>query len=262
MSLPFKVVIPARYGSTRLPAKPLLPIAGKPMIAHVCERAQEAGADDIIVATDDERIFQTVMALGIKAVMTRVDHQSGTERIAEVAQLCGWAAHDVIVNLQGDEPLIPPEIIREVALALASQQHAGIATLAAKIIDDDEIFNPNAVKVVLNQQGYALYFSRAPIPWERANFSSAGGTPSKTMPWLRHIGLYAYTVGFLQRYCQWDASVLESVEALEQLRILWHGEAVLVKVIDKTPAAGVDTQDDLRRVEQVLLAKAASFATN
>ncbi len=254
MSLPFKVVIPARYGSTRLPAKPLLPIAGKPMIAHVCERAQEAGADDIIVATDDERIFQTVMALGIKAVMTRVDHQSGTERIAEVAQLCGWAAHDVIVNLQGDEPLIPPEIIREVALALASQQHAGIATLAAKIIDDDEIFNPNAVKVVLNQQGYALYFSRAPIPWDRANFSPTGGTPSKTMPWLRHIGLYAYTVGFLQRYCQWDASVLESIEALEQLRILWHGEAVLVKVIDKTPAAGVDTQDDLRRVEQVLLA--------
>ncbi len=262
MSLPFKVVIPARYGSTRLPAKPLLPIAGKPMIAHVCERAQEAGADDIIVATDNERIFQTVMALGIKAVMTRVDHQSGTERIAEVAQLCGWAAHDVIVNLQGDEPLIPPEIIREVALALASQQHAGIATLAAKIIDDDEIFNPNAVKVVLNQQGYALYFSRAPIPWERANFSPTGGTPSKTMPWLRHIGLYAYTVGFLQRYCQWDASVLESIEALEQLRILWHGEAVLVKVIDQTPAAGVDTQDDLRRVEQVLLAKAASFATN
>jgi 3-deoxy-manno-octulosonate cytidylyltransferase (CMP-KDO synthetase) len=254
MNLPFKVVIPARYGSTRLPAKPLLQIAGKPMIAHVCQRAQEAGADDIIVATDDERIFQTVMALGIKAVMTRVDHQSGTERIAEVAQLCGWAAHDVIVNLQGDEPLIPPEIIREVALALASQQHAGIATLAAKIIDDDEIFNSNAVKVVLNHQGYALYFSRAPIPWERASFSPAGGTPSKNMPWLRHIGLYAYTVGFLQRYCQWDASVLESIEALEQLRILWHGEAVLVKVIDKTPAAGVDTQDDLRRVEQVLLA--------
>jgi 3-deoxy-manno-octulosonate cytidylyltransferase (CMP-KDO synthetase) len=230
-----------------------LNIAGKPMIAHVCERAREAEADEIIVATDDERIFQTVNDLGIKAVMTCANHQSGTERIAEVAQLCGWAAHDIIVNLQGDEPLIPPETIREVALALASQQQAGIATLAARIMDAEEIFNPNAVKVVLNRQGYALYFSRAPIPWDRAHFSPEGGKPSGDIPWLRHIGLYAYTVGFLQRYCQWDASVLESVESLEQLRILWQGEAVLVKVIAKTPAAGVDTPEDLRRVEQVLL---------
>ena len=253
MSLRFKVVIPARYASTRLPGKPLLDIAGKPMIAHVCERAKEADADEIIVATDDERIFQTVTDLGIKAVMTRPDHQSGTERIAEVARLCGWAEHDIVVNLQGDEPLIPPETIREVALALAGQQHAGIATLAAKIIDEEEIFNPNAVKVVLNHQGYALYFSRAPIPWERDSFSREGGKPSGKMPYLRHIGMYAYTAGFLQRYCQWDASLLESVEALEQLRILWHGEAVLVKIVGKTPAAGVDTLEDLLRVEQVLL---------
>lgn len=253
MSVRFKVVIPARYGSTRLPGKPLLDIAGKPMIAHVCDRAQEADADEIIVATDDERIFQAVSDLGFKALMTRADHQSGTERIAEVARLCGWANDEIIVNLQGDEPLIPPAYIREVAVALAGQQQAGISTLAAQINDPEEIFNPNAVKVVLNHAGYALYFSRAPIPWERDAFARSGGKPSGKMSYLRHIGMYAYTVDFLNRYCLWDASVLESVESLEQLRILWHGEAVFVKTVDKTPAAGVDTQEDLLRVEQVLL---------
>jgi 3-deoxy-manno-octulosonate cytidylyltransferase (CMP-KDO synthetase) len=252
MSLAFKVVIPARYASTRLPGKPLLAIAGKPMIAHVCERAQEAGAEEIIVATDDERIFDAVYALGIKAVMTRPDHQSGTERINEVAEECGWSGHDIIVNLQGDEPLIPPVIIREVASALAAQKLAGIATLAAKIIDTEEIFNPNAVKVVLNKEGYALYFSRAPIPWDRDAFTNGGKKPSSATPYLRHIGLYAYTVDFLNRYCCWESSPLESIESLEQLRILWHGEAVVVKVVDKTPQAGVDTQEDLLRVEQVL----------
>ena len=201
MSHRFKVVIPARYGSSRLPGKPLLDIAGKPMIVHVCERAQEADAEEVVVATDDQRIFQAVTDLGIKAVMTRVDHQSGTERIAEVARLCGWSADDIIVNLQGDEPLIPPEAIREVALALASQKLAGIATLAANMLDSEEIFNPNAVKVVLNQAGYALYFSRAPIPWERGVFDQINRTPSGAVPYLRHIGLYAYRVDFLNRYC-------------------------------------------------------------
>ena len=252
MSHRFKVVIPARYGSSRLPGKPLLDIAGKPMIAHVCERAQEADAEEVVVATDDQRIFQAVSDLGIKAVMTRTDHQSGTERIAEVAKLCGWSGDDIIVNLQGDEPLIHPEYIQEVAAALASQKLAGIATLAAKIIDADEIFNPNAVKVVLNQAGYALYFSRASIPWERGVFDQEDKAPSGGVPYLRHIGLYAYRVDFLYRYCSWPASALESVEALEQLRILWQGEAILVKVIDKTPEAGVDTQEDLLRVTRVL----------
>lgn len=252
MSVNFNVVIPARYGSTRLPGKPLLNIAGKPMIAHVCARAAEAGADDIIVATDDERIFQTVNDLGFNAVMTRADHQSGTERIAEVARLCGWADGQIIVNLQGDEPLIPPAYIREVAEALANQQQAGIATLAAKIGNAEEIFNPNAVKVVLDKNGYALYFSRAPIPWERDAFTRSGGMPTGKWPYLRHIGMYAYTVGFLNRYCTWDASLLESVESLEQLRILWQGEAVRVKVVDKTPAPGVDTQEDLLRVGRLL----------
>ena len=252
MSQRFKVVIPARYGSSRLPGKPLLEIAGKPMIVHVCERAKEANAEEVVVATDDQRIFQAVSALGIKAVMTRVDHQSGTERIAEVARLCGWSEDDIIVNLQGDEPLIPPESIREVALALASQKLAGIATLAAKMLSSEEIFNPNAVKVVLNQAGYALYFSRAPIPWERGVFDQIDRTPSGSVPYLRHIGLYAYRVSFLNRYCSWPASALASVEALEQLRILWQGEAILVKVIDKTPEAGVDTPEDLLRVARVL----------
>ncbi len=252
MSHAFKVVIPARYASTRLPGKPLLDIAGKPMIAHVCARASEAGAEDIIIATDDLRILQTVQDLGFTAVMTRADHQSGTERIAEVAEICGWAQDTIIVNLQGDEPLLPANYIREVAAALAEQQQAGIATLAAAILDPEEIFNPNAVKVVLNQQGYALYFSRAPIPWERGTFTHSGGIPSGAMPYLRHIGMYAYTVGFLQRYCQWPASVLEGVESLEQLRILWQGEAVRVQVVAKTPPAGVDTLEDLLRVAAIL----------
>lgn len=255
MSLRFKVVIPARYASSRLPGKPLLAIAGKPMIVHVCERAREAGAEEVIVATDDRRIFQTVFDLGIKAVMTRQDHQSGTERIAEVAHRCAWPGNEIIVNLQGDEPLIPPAIIRDAAVALAGQKQAGIATLAAKIIDSEEIFNPNAVKVVVNKDGYALYFSRAPIPWERDAFARQGKKPSGTFPYLRHIGLYAYTVDFLNRYCSWEPSPLEPVEALEQLRILWHGEAVLVKLVETTPEAGVDTWEDLRRVEQVLSLK-------
>ncbi len=255
MKLNFKVVIPARYGSTRLPGKPLLPLAGKPMIAHVCERAQEAEPEAVVVATDDDRIFQAVSDLGIQVVMTRPDHASGTERIAEVAQLCGWNEDDIIVNLQGDEPLIPPAAIREVAAALAGQQHAGIATLAAEIREPEEIFNPNAVKVVLDKNGYALYFSRAPIPWERGAFSHAGGLPSGNISYLRHIGMYAYTVDFLNRYCRWSPSILESVEALEQLRILWHGEAILVNIVNEIPVAGVDTPEDLLRVEQALRQK-------
>jgi 3-deoxy-manno-octulosonate cytidylyltransferase (CMP-KDO synthetase) len=244
----FKVVIPARYGSTRLPGKPLLDIAGKPMIVHVCERALEAQAEQVVVATDDQRIFDTVSGLGMQVVMTDPNHQSGTERIAEVADKLGWHADDIVVNLQGDEPLIPPAYIREVAEALAGQQQAGIATLAANIQDADEIFNPNAVKVVLDKNGYALYFSRAPIPWNRASFPEKNNTIQTGLAHLRHIGMYCYTVDFLQRYCSWSASPLESIESLEQLRILWHGEKVLVKVVEKTPEAGVDTEEDLKRV--------------
>jgi 3-deoxy-manno-octulosonate cytidylyltransferase (CMP-KDO synthetase) len=252
VSVRFKVVIPARYGSTRLPGKPLLPIAGRPMIEHVCERAREAGADEIVVATDDDRICQAVRALGIEAVMTCADHQSGTERIAEVAAQRGWAGGDIIVNLQGDEPLIDPVYLREAAVVLAGQQQAGIATLAAEIHDCEELFNPNAVKVVLNRHGYALYFSRAPIPWDRDGFAGGRKHLSGRMPYYRHIGMYAYTVDFLRRYCGWEASDLEKTESLEQLRILWQGEAIAVKVVDKVPPAGVDTFEDLQRVEEFL----------
>ena len=222
------------------------------MILHVCDRALEAGAKEVIVATDDLRIFDTVSDRGIRAVMTMPDHQSGTERIAEVAHHCHWLDNEIVVNLQGDEPLIPAEYIRDVALALASQEDAGIATLAAKIHDLEEIFNPNAVKVVLDKNDYALYFSRAPIPWERASFTQTNGIPSGNIAHLRHIGMYAYTVGFLKRYCSWSPSPLESIESLEQLRILWHGEKIVVKTVEKPPIAGVDTPEDLVRVEKLL----------
>ncbi len=255
MKTVFKVVIPARYGSTRLPGKPLLEIAGKPMIAHVCERAQEADAEQIVVATDDDRIFDAVEKLGIEVVMTNPDHQSGTERIAEVADILNWQAEDIIVNLQGDEPLIPPDYINQVAGALAIQELAGMATLAARIQEQDEIFNPNAVKVVLDKSDYALYFSRAPIPWERGAFPERADLSNDNLPYLRHIGMYAYRVDFLNRYCRWAQSPLEKVESLEQLRVLWHGEKILVKTIEKTPDAGVDTDEDLRRVERVLSQK-------
>ncbi len=253
MDIPFKVVIPARYASTRLPGKPLLNIAGKPMIAHVCQRALEAKAELVVVATDDQRIYDKVNDLGLKVQMTDLNHQSGTERINQVAEQLGWTDETIVVNLQGDEPLIPPSYIKDVALALGSQKKAGIATLAAKIIEEGEIFNPNSVKVVLNKDNYALYFSRAAIPWDRNSFSLSGGEVSKEMPYLRHIGLYAYTVKFLRDYCSWKSSVLETIESLEQLRILWNGESILVKTVTKTPDAGVDTQADLSRVEEVML---------
>ena len=250
----FKVVIPARYGSSRLPGKPLLDIAGKPMIIHVCEKALQAQAEQVVVATDDERIYQVVSGHGIEVVMTSDQHQSGTERLAEVARLLDWADDDIIVNLQGDEPLIPPAYINNVAQALASQNQAGIATLATVIHDSAEIFNPNAVKVVLNAQGYALYFSRAPIPWDRAAFPLTEQNRVNHLNYLRHIGIYAYRVDFLQRYCRWSASHLESIEALEQLRILWQGEKIRVDIVPEAPEAGVDTEADLQRVSQRLKA--------
>lgn len=251
----FKVVIPARYGSSRLPGKPLLNIAGKPMILHVCDRAQEAGAAQIIVATDDERIRDVVKTYGFDAVMTGSEHGSGTERLAEVAEIYQWKNEEIIVNLQGDEPLIPADYITLAANALARQTLAGIATLAAKISTAEEIFNPNAVKVVLDRLGYALYFSRAAIPWDRVEFAQPTPHLSPTPPefYLRHIGLYAYRVSFLQRYVSWQTSELEKIEMLEQLRILWQGEKVHVSKVESTPEAGVDTQEDLLRVEAAMV---------
>ena len=253
MSCAFKVVIPARYGSSRLPGKPLLNIAGKPMVLHVCDRAKEAGAAQIVVATDDERILDVVKKYGFDAVMTSAGHESGTERLAEVAEIKQWDNEDIIVNLQGDEPLIPAEYITLVANSLAQQVFAGIATLAAEIVETEEIFNPNAVKVVLDKKNYALYFSRAAIPWDREEFQQKKQLSAKTGTYLRHIGLYAYRVRFLQRYVQWEPSALEKIEMLEQLRILWQGEKILVAKVDKAPEAGVDTEEDLLRVERCIV---------
>ncbi len=252
----FKVVIPARYASSRLPAKPLLDIGGKPMIAHVCQRAMEAHADEVVVATDDQRIVSVVEKLGIPVLLTATEHQSGTERIAEVAKKRRWSEEDIIVNLQGDEPFISAEYICQVAYSLATQTSANIATLATPIHTISDIFNPNIVKVVTNQQGYGLYFSRAAIPWDREQFSQISAQfPIETSPYLRHIGLYAYRQFFLQQYVLWEKSPLESIECLEQLRILWHGEKIKVEIVTKAPPTGIDTLEDLHRAR-------AEFANN
>jgi 3-deoxy-manno-octulosonate cytidylyltransferase (CMP-KDO synthetase) len=253
MSL-FKVVIPARYQSTRLPGKMLLPLAGKPLIVHVCERALDSG-HEVIVATDDERIRAAVSHLPVRAIMTGLHHHNGTERIAEVADQLGWADDEMIVNLQGDEPLMPPDLIRRLAEGLAHQQKASVATLATPIGSRTEVFDPNLVKTVVDGNGYALYFSRAPIPWHRDSFGKAEDSLPSSHSYLRHIGIYAYSRGFLRRYVSWPASSLEAVEALEQLRILWHGEAILVLPIEQAPEAGIDTIADLRRVEAVLASR-------
>ncbi|HIG64714.1 MAG TPA: 3-deoxy-manno-octulosonate cytidylyltransferase [Methyloprofundus sp.] len=253
MSCEFKVVIPARYGSSRLPGKPLISIAGRAMVLHVCDRAKAAGAAEIVVATDDARIQAVVEDYGFAAVMTSSAHESGTERLAEVAALYKWNKDDIIVNLQGDEPLIPPEHITLAANSLAQQSTAEVATLAADIELAEEVFNSHAVKVVVDKQHYALYFSRAAIPWDREGFQQLDKPLIRKNAYLRHIGLYAYRVSFLQRYVQWDASILEKIEMLEQLRILWQGEKILVATVDKAPEAGVDTQADLLRVERQLM---------
>ncbi len=251
----FKVVIPARYGSTRLPGKPLISLAGRPMIAHVCDRANEADAEQVVVATDDQRIFDVVANLGIDVMMTSNAHQSGTDRIAEVAMAYNWKNDEIIVNLQGDEPLLAADYIKGVAAALNESSRAEVATLATEITDIDEVNNSNIVKVVLDRESYALYFSRAPIPWDRDGFnaSNKGASSIKGKGYLRHIGLYAYTVGFLKQYVTWRQSTLEALESLEQLRILWYGKAITVRVISEVPGGGVDVEDDIMRVENQLI---------
>jgi len=230
-------------------------LAGKPMILHVCDRALEAGAEEIIVATDDHRIFDTVESIGIQAVMTDSDHNNGSERIAEVARICGWQANAIVVNLQGDEPLIPASAIQDVAKGVDFETGVEVATLAAPICDPHDVFNPNVVKVVLNFRGIAMYFSRAAIPWDRDQFGEDSPAHGLRGEYLRHIGMYAYSVGFLERYAEWKPTLLESVELLEQLRILWYGEPLKVNIIEQAPEPGVDIEDDLKRVERILKAR-------
>ncbi|WP_421318552.1 3-deoxy-manno-octulosonate cytidylyltransferase [Aeromonas veronii] len=245
----FVVVIPARYASTRLPGKPLADIHGKPMVQHVVEKALQSGADRVIVATDDARVQQALLSTGVEVCMTLPDHQSGTERLAEVCRHYGFAADTIIVNVQGDEPLIPPAIIRQVADNLAAAT-APMATLSVPIKDAEEAFNPNAVKVVTDKDGYALYFSRASIPWDRDRFAKSHEQIGDN--YQRHIGIYAYRAGFIQRYVDWAPSVLEQVEALEQLRVLWYGEKIHVAQALEAPPVGVDTQADLEKVRAFL----------
>ncbi|MFB2828769.1 3-deoxy-manno-octulosonate cytidylyltransferase [Aeromonas jandaei] len=245
----FVVVIPARYASTRLPGKPLADIHGKPMVQHVVEKALQSGADRVIVATDDARVQQALQTTGVEVCMTSPDHQSGTERLAEVCRHYGFAADTIVVNVQGDEPLIPPAIIRQVADNLAAAT-APMATLSVPIQDAEEAFNPNAVKVVTDKDGYALYFSRATIPWDRDRFANSHEQIGDY--YQRHIGIYAYRAGFIQRYVDWAPSVLEQVEALEQLRVLWYGEKIHVAQALEAPPVGVDTQADLEKVRAFL----------
>lgn len=247
----FVVAIPARYGSTRLPAKALRLIAGEPMVVHVARRALEAGAREVVVATDDARIAAAIAPLGIEACMTSPEHTSGTDRLAECAHLRNWAEERIVVNLQGDEPLAPPAAIRAVAQTLARTPQARIATLAQPLAGTDELFDPNCVKLVRDAQGLALYFSRAPIPWQRDAFARDRVTLPEG-PWLRHIGIYAYRVADLRGFAAMAPGTLEQIESLEQLRALEAGWRIAAALSPEPFPAGVDTEADLKRVEAAL----------
>jgi 3-deoxy-manno-octulosonate cytidylyltransferase (CMP-KDO synthetase) len=246
--MPFTVIIPSRLASTRLPGKPLADLGGKPMVVRVAERAALSGAAQVIVATDHADILAACREHGVAAQLTRADHPSGTDRIAEVAAAMGLAPEAVVVNVQGDEPLIDPELI--VATANLVAPGVPMATAAHPITVTEEVFNPNVVKVVLDKNGRALYFSRAAIPWHRDAFAQTSAILPAGYQALRHIGLYAYSHSFLQAYPALPVSPLEQIEALEQLRVLWHGYPIAVHLTAQAPAAGVDTPEDLARVRR------------
>lgn len=256
----FHAVIPARFASTRLPGKPLADIAGRPMVVRVAERAAAAGAVDVWVATDHEEVAAAVATHGYQAMMTSPDCASGSDRLAEVAEKMGWPDDAVVVNVQGDEPLIDPELIRTVAQALFAHPDAAMATLCHPLHSPEEVFNPNVVKVVTDRQGYALYFSRAPIPWARdawAHLPSPTSLPAglpTSLPIARHIGLYAYRVGFLKAYPALSRPAIEQFESLEQLRALWHGYRIVVVSTAAPLPPGVDTPEDLEKVRALFRA--------
>lgn len=256
----FKIVIPARYASARLPGKPLADIAGKPMIVRVVERVQSAGADEVWVATDTPAVRDAVEQAGYRALLTRADHASGTDRLAEVVATLDWPDAAIVVNVQGDEPLIDAALVAGVARELEQDPQAAVATASHAIDNAADFFNPNVVKVVCGNDGSALYFSRAPIPFARDQFASGIAMPYDAsahcaplppgLPAQRHIGLYAYRAGFLRRYTQLAPTPLEQFEALEQLRVLAHGFRIRVAIADHAPEAGVDTAEDLDRVRR------------
>lgn len=251
-AIDFKVVIPARYASTRLPGKSLRLMAGRPMLQHVCERANESSAQEVIVATDDQRIAEAASGFDATVCMTSEEHTSGTERLAEVVEQLGWSDDTLVVNLQGDEPAMPAALIDQVATDMAAHTVASIATLACPLGSTENEINPDIVKVVLDREGYALYFSRAPIPWHRDGPGPAVNVGGGASPVLHHIGLYAYRARFLRHYSELEHSPLEIFEKLEQLRALWHGMKIHVGITEQMPASGVDTEADLLRVEKLL----------
>ncbi|OOF70364.1 3-deoxy-manno-octulosonate cytidylyltransferase [Rodentibacter caecimuris] len=247
----FTVIIPARFASSRLPGKPLADIAGKPMIQHVFEKAQLSGASRIIIATDNDQVARSAAQFGAEVCMTSEQHNSGTERLAEVVEKLALDNDEIVVNIQGDEPLIPPIIVKQVADNL-SKYSVPMATLAVNIQHHDELFNPNVVKVVADKNGYVLYFSRAAIPWDRDLFSTHSQTVQLKQVYLRHIGIYAYRAGFIKQYVQWQPTLLEEIEKLEQLRVLWHGEKIHLELAKAVPEVGVDTIEDLEKVRSIL----------
>ncbi len=249
----FTVIIPARYASSRFPGKPLADLNGKPMLQHVYERACESEAVRVVIATDDQRIADVAAGFGAEVCMTSEDHPSGTDRLQEVVQKLGYYSDDIVVNVQGDEPMVPPRIINQVAHNLMAMPEAGIATLSEPIETVDALMNPNVVKVVTDTRGMAMYFSRAPIPWPRDAFmSGATSEMPEGFEWQRHIGLYAYRVKMLNDFVRWAPAPLELTECLEQLRALWNGVGIHVAVADEIPPAGVDTPEDLARVAAIM----------
>ena len=262
MTLNFNVVIPARLSSTRLPGKPLLPIAGKPMVVRVAEQVAKSGAQQIWIATDHQSIIAAVHEHGFKACLTHTSHLSGTDRIAEVVEQLQWPDDTIVVNVQGDEPLMPPKLIRAVALYLHNHPLCAIATACHPIHDEQTMRNPNVVKVVMDKQGNALYFSRAPIPYPRDLFpspSSGGAKARKSeegmlpagLPVMRHIGIYAYRASFLRAFGQLAPTAIEKIEALEQLRALYHGYKIGVTISADAPPGGVDTEQDLHAARKL-----------
>ena len=248
----FTVLIPARLASSRLPNKPLADIGGKPMVVRVAERAEASGAAQVLVATDAPEIVAACSAHGVRALLTRADHASGSDRLAEACEQLGLTGDDIVVNVQGDEPLIDPALIDAVANLLPKQPLAQMGTAAHAIKSVEEFTNPNVVKVITDAQGLALAFSRAPLPWWRDGFAGGITTlPADPAP-LRHIGLYAYRAGFLRDFPRLAPAPLERCEALEQLRALWHGHRIAVHVTDAAPGPGVDTPEDLARVRALL----------